>query len=297
MTEGKRGHMEASIRDERRSGPRKRIRPGNVILQLCLLLVAGMQLYPLIWLVFFSFKDNIEIYSGNIMGMPQTWRFENYSKAFVDADIGVYLFNSVFVTAVTIAVSMLLAAMAAYAIARMRWKLSNVVFNLFLTGMMIPLHAALLPVFLVLKNMKLLNTHLALILPYIGFSLPLAILVFSNYMRTIPLEMEESAFIDGAGVFRTFFSIIIPLIKPVLATVAIFTYLNTWNELMFAVTLVNKQSLKTLTVGLMAMVGAHSTEWGPIGAGLVIATLPTILIYIFLSRQVQKSMIAGALKG
>ncbi len=289
--------MQANITAGRQSRPRKTLRPGSVILQICLLLIAAVQLYPLVWLVFFSFKDNVEIYSGNIMGMPQIWRFENYSKAFVDADIGVYLFNSVLVTAVTIAVSMLLAAMAAYAIARMRWKLSGAVFNLFLMGMMIPLHAALLPVFLVLKNMKLLNTHLALILPYIGFAMPLAILVFSNYMRTIPLEMEESAFIDGASVLRTFFAIIVPLIKPVLATVAIFTYLNTWNELMFAVTLVNKQSLKTLTVGLMAMVGAHSTEWGPIGAGLVIATLPTILIYILLSGQVQKSMIAGALKG
>lgn len=266
-------------------------------MQVCLILIAAIQLYPLVWLVFFSFKDNIEIYSGNIMGWPTIWRVDNYSKAFVDADVGVYLFNSVLVTAVTIVVALLLSAMAAYAIARMRWKLSGATFNLFLTGMMIPLHAALLPVFLVLKSMRLLNTQLALIIPYVGFAIPLAILIFSNYMRTLPLEMEESAFIDGAGVLRTFVSIIVPLAKPVLATVAIFTYLNTWNELMFAVTFVNKQKLKTLTVGLMSMVGAHSTEWGPIGAGLVIATLPTIIIYIFLSGQVQKSMIAGALKG
>lgn len=276
---------------------RKKLRPGGVVLQLCLLAMAAIQLYPLIWLVFFSFKDNIEIYSGNIMGIPKVWHFENYAKAFADANVGIYLLNSVLVTSVTIAVSMLLAAMAAYAIARMRWKLSGVVFNIFLVGMMIPLHAALLPVFLVLKQTKLLNTHLALILPYIGFALPLAILVFANYLRTIPVEMEESAFLDGAGVIRTFIFIILPLAKPILATVAIFTYLNTWNELMFAVTFVNRQSLKTLTVGLMSMVGAHSTEWGPIGAGLVIATLPTILIYILLSRQVQKSIIAGALKG
>lgn len=274
-----------------------RVHVRKVILQVFLAAVAVVQIYPLIWLVFFSFKNNIEIYSGNIMGIPRVWRMSNYSKALVDADVGIYLFNSVIVTAVTVAVAMLLASMAAYAIARMTWKLSRTALNIFLIGMMIPLHAVLLPVFLILKHVNLLNTHMALILPYIGFAIPLCVLILSNYMKGIPREMEESAFLDGASVMRAYTFIILPLAKPGIATVAIFTFLNTWNELMFAVTFVNKQALKTLTVGLMSMIGAHSTEWGPIGAGLVIATLPTIIIYIFLSDQVQKSMVAGAIKG
>lgn len=279
------------------TGRRRTLSLRKIGLQAFLVAFAAVQLYPLLWLLFFSFKDNVEIYSGNIMGPPQIWRIENYAKALLDADVGLYLLNSILVTSVTILGSLFLSAMAAYAIARMRWKLSGLVFNIFLTGMMIPLHAALLPVFLVLRNLKLLNSHLALILPYIGFAIPLSVLILSNYMRTLPREMEESAFIDGAGVLRAFAFIMLPLTKPVLATVAIFTYLNTWNELMFAVTFVNKQSLKTLTVGLMSMVGAHSTEWGPIGAGLVVATVPAICIYIVLSKQMQKSIIAGALKG
>ena len=267
------------------------------LLWICLALVAVLQIYPLIWLVFFSLKTNIDIYSGNIMWLPSKFIWENYAVAFQDSNVGVYLLNSVIVTAATLFFTLTLASMASYAIARMHWKLKQTVFNIFLLGMMIPLHAALLPVFLVLKNIHLLNTYWALIIPYVGFAIPLAVLLLTNYFKTIPNEMEESAVIDGASVWRMFVSIIFPLAKPAISTIMIFTYLSSWNELMFAVTFINKQKLKTLTVGLMAMVGQHSTEWGPIGAGLVVATIPTMLIYVLLSKQVQNGMIAGAVKG
>ena len=212
------------------------------------------------------------------MWLPSKFIWENYAVAFQDSDVGVYLLNSVIVTAATLFFTLTLASMASYAIARLPWKLKQTVFNIFLLGMLIPLHAALLPVFLVLKNIHLLNTYWALIIPYVGFAIPLAVLLLTNYFKTIPNEMEESAVIDGASVWRMFVSIIFPLAKPAISTIMIFTYLSSWNELMFAVTFINKQKLKTLTVGLMAMVGQHSTEWGPIGAGLVVATIPTMLI-------------------
>lgn len=270
---------------------------GNYVLSAILAVIAAIQIFPLIWLILFSFKSDTEIFGGNIIGLPAKFLWQNYQKAFVGGKVGIYFLNSVIVTAVTIIVSGLLASMTAYAITRMKWKLSKPVLLIFLSGMMIPLHAALLPLFIVLKNLNLYDTPLALIIPYTAFALPMAIFILSSFMQSIPHEMEEAALLDGCNVFQAFFRIIVPIIKPALATISIFTYLSTWNEMMFAVTFISKPKFKTLTVGIMSMVGRYSTNWGAIGAGLVIATLPTILIYILMSSQVQKSLTAGAVKG
>lgn len=269
----------------------------KVFLQVFLAVFAMIQIYPLIWLVLFSFKDNNEIFGGNIAGLPNTWRIQNYASAISQANVMKYFVNSVFVTTVTIVLVILLSSMTAYAIYRMKWKLSNLTLMIILLGLMIPIHAALLPLFMVLKNLKLLNTFWALIIPYTAFGVPMAIFILGSFLNGIPRELEEAAAIDGCSIYKIFYSVILPLIKPAIATVSIFTYLSTWNELMFAVTFINKKEFKTLTVGIMSMVGTYVTKWGEIGAGLVIATLPTIFIYILLSDQVQNSLTAGAVKG
>lgn len=270
---------------------------GKILLQVFLILYAVIQLYPLIWMLFFSLKDNNEIFGGNIAGFPKPPKWNNYAEAITQANIQKYFLNSVFVTGATIIAVIVLASMSAYAISRMKWKLSNATLIAFLLGMMVPIHAALLPLFMVLKNLKILNSYLSLIIPYTAFGLPMAIIVLISFMKGIPRELEESAAIDGCSIYRIFFSIMLPLIRPAIATVAIFTYLSSWNELMFAVTFISKVEYKTITVGIMSMVGTYVTKWGPIGAGLVIATLPTLVIYILLSNQVQKSLVAGAVKG
>lgn len=268
----------------------------GIPIQIFLIIVAIIQVYPLIWLVLFSFKDNGEIFGGNVAGLPKVWHIENYTSAISQAHVMKYFINSVIVTAITIFFVLILSAMSAYAISRMRWKLSNVTMILILLGMMVPIHAALLPLFMVLKTLKLLNSYWALIIPYTAFAIPMAVTILIGFLRGIPKELEEAAIIDGCGPFKLFFSIIVPIIRPAMATVAIFTYLSSWNELMFAVSFINKTAYKTLTVGIMSMVGTYVTKWGDIGAGLVIATIPTIIIYILLSDQVQKSLTAGAVK-
>ncbi len=268
------------------------------LMLLLLVAFAVIQVYPFLWLVLFSFKSNSEIFGGNIAGLPESWLWMNYQDAFFGGKVGLYLFNSVVVTAITILITLFTACMAAYGIARMRWKLSRPVMVLFLLGMMIPLHATLLPLFLIFSKINLLNTYWCLVLPYVGFGLPIAIFILVGFMKNIPLAMEESAFIDGASVYRSFFLIIMPIVKPAMATVAIFTFLGSWNELMFAITFISKQQMRTLTVGLQSMVGQYATQWGPIGAGLVIGTIPTIIIYSIISKQVQNSLTtAGAVKG
>jgi raffinose/stachyose/melibiose transport system permease protein len=150
---------------------------------------------------------------------------------------------------------------------------------------------------MMMRNLRLINTLWSLILSYAGFSIPLGIMITSGLISSIPRELEEAAFIDGCHIYRMFFSIILPLLRPAIATVSIFTFLQSWNELMFAVVFISRDAAKTLTVGIQAMSGRYLTEWGPIGAALVVATIPTLVIYLALSSQVQKSFIAGAVKG
>jgi raffinose/stachyose/melibiose transport system permease protein len=276
---------------------RKKLSPSKIILLIILFAIAVIQIYPLVWMILFSLKDNTEIFYTNIAGFPKIWRWENYSSALVSGGLGKYFFNSVFYTGATIVVSGILSAMAAYAISRMKWKLSGAVFALFTIGIMIPIHAALLPLFIVLDRTKLLGSYWALLLPYIAFALPMSIMILTGFYKSIPKDIEEAAFIDGCNIYTTFFRIILPIIKPAIATVSIFTFLGTWNELMFANTFVNSSKYRTLTVGIMSFAGQYSTDWGAIGAGMVIATLPTVIIYILLSKQVQDSLVAGAIKG
>lgn len=262
-----------------------------------LIVIAFIQVYPLFWLFEFSLKDNSEIFGGNIAGLPKHWRFENYATAFFNANVMKYFFNSVLVTGITIVVTLIISAMSAYAISRMIWKGREITLKIILMGMMVPIHAALLPLFIILSKTHLLNSYASFIIPYIAFGLPMAIYLFTSFMESLPKEMEEAAAIDGCGIYRMFMLIIFPLIRPAVATVSIFTFISSWNELMFAVTFINKAEYKTLTVGIMSMVGAYTTKWGEIGAGLMIATIPTVIMYLLLSEQVQKSLVAGAVKG
>ncbi|MBN2657644.1 MAG: carbohydrate ABC transporter permease [Spirochaetales bacterium] len=271
---------------------------GQRVLIIGLSLYAVIQVYPFFWLILFSFKSNSEIFGGNIAGFPEKMLWSNYQDAFFGGKVGLYLFNSTLVTALTIALTLFVSALAAYAIARLRWKFSKTAMVIFLTGMMIPIHATLLPLFISFRDMKILNTYWSLILPYTAFGIPIAMYILVGFMQAIPGEMEESAFMDGAGVFSSFFRIILPIVKPAMATVAIFTFLSAWNELMFAITFISKSQFRTLTVGLQSMVGQYATKWGPIGAGLVIGTIPTIIIYAIMSKEIQNSLVtAGAVKG
>ncbi|AGB18612.1 ABC-type sugar transport system, permease component [Thermoanaerobacterium thermosaccharolyticum M0795] len=270
---------------------------GFYLLEAMLVIWAIIQLYPLFWLFLFSVKNNTEIFGGNILGFPRIWQWSNYAEALSSGNVGRYFINSSIVTVLTIVISSILVATSAYAIVRMKWKYSKLVLTIFLTGMMVPIHATLLPLFIILKNLNLLNTYASLVIPYVAFAIPMGIFILTGFLYTIPRELEESAFLDGCSIYKSFYYIILPLIRPALATIAIFTYLSTWNELMFANTFINDDAIKTLTVGIMSLSGQYQTEWGPIGAGLVIATIPTILIYVLLSEQVQKSLVVGAVKG
>jgi raffinose/stachyose/melibiose transport system permease protein len=267
------------------------------VLFAVLLMIAFVQIFPLYWLITFSLKTNGEIFGENVMGLPRYWRFVNYTTALNDGGIIRYFLNSVFYSGVTVVIVGIVTAMAAYAIARMKWKQKNVVFSIFALGIMVPIQAALLPLFQVLDKLGLKGGYLGLMIPYIAFGIPMSVMILTGFYKGIPREMEEAAYMDGCGIIKCFITIMLPMIKPSLATASIFTFLGSWNELMFANTLVDSDKYRTLPVGIMSFAGQYSTDWGLIGAGMVIATLPTIVVYFFFSNQVQESLIAGAVKG
>lgn len=286
-----------TIKNVQPNKKRKKLKLGSKLKFAGLSLIALTQLFPLYWLITFSLKSNAEIFGDNIVGLPMVWQWQNYVKAFTQTGLLRYFLNSVFYSATTVIVAGLLSAMAAYAIARMRWKYSGLVFGIFTLGIMIPAQAALLPLFQVMDYTGLKGGYLGLLIPYIAGAIPMSIMILVGFYKGIPKEIEEAAYIDGCGIFRCFLTIIMPIVKPAIATASIFTFLGTWNELMLANTLVDSDRFRTLPVGIMSFAGQYSTEWGLIGAGMVIATLPTIIIYFLLSNQVQESLVAGAVKG
>lgn len=255
------------------------------------------QLYPLLWLLLYSLKTNEEIMGGSFFALPKALQWHNYKDAYESGSYLKYLSNSVMVTAVTMICVILLSSMVAYAISRFRWKYGGLVMTVFLMGMMIPMQATLLPLMVIFKNVDILNTHLSLILPYIAFSTPIAVFILSGFMKSIPAEIEESAFIDGASIYRIFRSIIIPVSVPPMMTVCILTFITIWNEYILAATFISSEKLKTLPFGVYTFVSQYSVNYGAIGAFLVMGALPVILIYFFLSNQITKGMVAGAVKG
>ena len=269
----------------------------EVLIYIGLAIWMIVNLFPVYWMFTFSLKSNPEIFGDNVIGLPKEWLWSNYTTALHTGNMGLYFMNSAIVAISTIIITLCVALMATFALTRLIWKGRKTLNKFFMLGLTIPIHASIVPVYVTLSKLNMLNTYWALIIPYSAFSLTMAILVCVGFMNEIPRELDESACIDGCGVFGVFFRIIVPLMRPAVATVGIYTFLQCWNELMFANVFISKNALRTLPVGVQALSGQYTTEWGPIGAALVLATFPTLFVYIFLSKKIQESFIAGAIKG
>lgn len=275
--------------------PRKTI--GQILSYVVLVLWAIISVFPVYWMLTFSLKTNEEIFGENVIGLPKYWVWENYTRAMNTGNMPLYFLNSVIVAVSTIIITLLASVMATYAITRLDWKGRKSMNKFFMLGLTIPIHASIVPLYTTLAKLKMLNSYFALILPYSAFSLAMGILISIGFMGDIPYDLDEACFLDGCGVWGTFLRVIAPLMMPAVATVGIYTFLQCWNELMFANVFISKDNLKTLPVGVQALSGQYTTDWGPIGAALSIATIPTLLVYVFLSKQIQDSFIAGAVKG
>lgn len=270
----------------------------QIFFKIFLWAYAFISLYPLVWMILYSFKNNEEIFVSNPFGLPKVFRFENYVNAWSQYNVPVYFLNSLIVASATVVITIVMAMMFAYATSRMKWRGKNFVRTYVALGMFIPVQAVLIPVTRIVQDLGLSGSHWALIVPYTAFNLAFATLVFYGFFIGLPEELEEAACIDGANIFQTFFLIIVPTVKPAIATLGIFTFLNSWNEFILANVLVMDQNLKTLPLGILFFQGQFTTDWGAMGATMVIASLPTVLVYTLFSNQVEKAItISGAVKG
>lgn len=269
----------------------------SVVVFSILILWTIISIFPVYWMLTFSLKTNPEIFGENVMGLPRYWVWENYTRALNTGNMPRYFLNSLIVAVSTIFLTLIASVMATYAMTRLNWKGRRRMNAFFMLGLTIPIHASIVPLYTTLAKIHMLNTLWALIIPYSAFSLAMGILISTGFMGDIPYDLDEAAFLDGCGVWGIFFRVIVPLMTPAVATVGIYTFLQCWNELMFANVFVTAPEWRTLPVGVQALSGQYTTDWGPIGAALSIATIPTLLVYIFLSKRIQDSFIAGAVKG
>ncbi len=261
---------------------------------LALVLFALSSLSPFLWILLSSLKTNSEIY-GKPFGLPSVLVFENYVTAWNNANIGVNLLNSLIVSFSAVAIVILFGSMAAYILARIT---PNVfLYTYFTLGIMVPVHTILIPTFILMKDFGLNNTREGLIILYAVSNLSLAIFILVGFMKSIPVEIEEAAIMDGCTMPQVFFKVIFPLSMPGLATIGILTFLNCWNEYLFAYILISNDKLKTVTQGIFSLQGAYNTNYGPLCAGLTLAIIPVMIIYVIFSEQVIAGMTAGAVKG
>ncbi len=267
----------------------------NSIIKITLIIIGLTFLFPLYWMVNLSFKSKSEVYD-NPFGLPKEWVFNNYGDALEKFNFLRYLSNSVIYSIGTIIITILLGSMFAYCVSRMNWRFKNTALTYVSLGLIIPVQVVIIPLLIMVKNMGLKDTHLGLILPYSAFALSSCILMLYAFFRTLPKELEEAACIDGCNIYQTFFKVILPTIKPAIATQFALIFMNTYNEFFLAFILAADDSIRPLPVGLLNFfVSIGVSHWGQIGAAMVITSIPTVLVYLFGNEQIENALTAGAI--
>lgn len=268
---------------------------GKILGQVVLVLFAVIVLYPLFFVFMTSFKSNFDVIS-NPFGMG-TFKPGNYPQAWRVGRIGEYFLNSAFITLVTLALQMTVIVLASYSFAKLKTWGHQILFILFLTGLFVTSEMITVPNFGTMKNLGLIDSRISLVLPYVASGIALATYIATNYIRSLPMELDEAAIVDGASMIQLLTKIALPLMKPILATIFIFNFQGIWSEFYWALIMIRTESKRTLQLGLMNFQSQFGTDYGVLAAGLVMATLPILVIYLAFSSQFIGGMTAGAVKG
>ena len=269
----------------------------NVSLNIVYLLIGMLMLIPIYYLVITTFKTPAEA-ALSPLGLPEHLTFANYRKALGAMNYGKALMNNVIITGTSVILLLVFASMAAYVVARSRKRIFKVMYSIFMMGLIVPFQIAIIPLYKIITGMHLMNTHFGVILiDVFCINLPLSIFLFRGFINTVPKELEEAAYIDGYGVFRTFWKIIFPLLKPIVSTVAILDALAVWNDFMTPLLFLQSPEKGVLLQEVYKNVGPFSTDWTSFFPMLVLATLPLVIFYLIMQKSIIEGVVAGSVKG
>lgn len=264
---------------------------------ILLLIVTLVMLLPVYYLVVTTFKTPAEA-AASPLGLPVQFTFDNYLKAIRAMNYAGALKNNLVIAIVSVICLIFFASMAAYVVARSKKKIFSIMNSVFMVGLIIPFQISIIPLYKIISGMHLMNTHMGVILVDVFcVNLPLSIFLMKGFINTVPIELEEACFIDGAGTFRCFWKIIFPLLKPIVATVAILDTLAIWNDFMTPLLFIQSSERQVLLQQVYRNVGPFSTDWTSFFPMLVMATLPLVVFYLIMQKQIIEGVVAGAVKG
>lgn len=274
---------------------KKKIR--KIIFTIVIFLFLFIQIYPILWLFMASIKPTVEL-STTPFGLPHNPTLDNFIKIFRDGKIGLYMWNSIKVTFISLVLIVALSATAGFALAKFNFRLTKKIYTFFTFGIMIPVQITLIPLFIFYSRLGILNSAFSLVLPQVGFALPLSVMLFYSFYSFIPNELIEAAIMDGCSTYRIFGKIIFPLARNTVITVTSMYSILIWNDFIFANTFISDNKAKTVAMGLKDYVGAFgNVDWGSTFAAIAISILPPMIVYFALNRWVTAGMTMGATKG
>lgn len=269
----------------------------TLITQIIMTVVAILFIAPIFIIINYSFKGKRELYLSSPLSLPESLNFENYVNAFKKLDLATTFTNTLLYTSVSVFLLAVLCGVTAWAIARCKRKFFKFCYIYFIVGILIPYQALFLPIYMIGYNLHITNTRFGIIFMYVATGISFGVFLMNSFMSTVPLELEEAARIDGCSVFRTYFSVVLPLLKPAMATLVIMQAFQIWNDYLLASLYVSKKQLKTLTVAIQSLFSAQSSDYTTAMAAIVISVLPIAVLFLSLQKYFIKGMTVGAVKG
>lgn len=264
---------------------------------LVILAFVGVSLFPFAWTLLSSFKPTAQMFRLNPSWWPETFTWDNYLAIFRERDFLRNILNSIVVAGSTTLLCVIVGTFAAYALARLEFRGKYWILGFILSISMFPQVAIITPLFLFLRTLGLINTYPALIFPYLTFAMPLTVWLLTSFFRRIPFDLQEAAVVDGAGPFRVFLQVILPLAGPGVFTAAILTFIYCWNEFLFALVFTTNDAARTIPVAIVMFAGYHTVPWGQIMAAIVVVTVPVACAVLVLQRHIVAGLTEGAIKG
>ena len=276
---------------------KKRFTPALWATQFVMLGMSVLFLAPLMIILNYSFKTKKELYVGNPLALPQSLNLTNYENAYKKLNLEVTFFNTAIYTVVSVLILALLCGAAAWAIARNKGKFFQFAYLYFIVGILIPAQALFLPIYIVGYSTGMVNTRIGVILMYVATNISFGVFLMTSFMSTVPVELEEAARIDGCSIYRTYFTIVFPLLKPAMATLIIMQSFQIWNDYLMSSLYVSTNRLKTLTAAIQSLFSAQSSDYSTAFAAIVISVMTITILFVSLQKYLIKGMTVGAVKG